>query len=217
VRIDPRDPRDDPVRFRQIEARIGAERHDGSGTPLGAFTRDDAEHAARRVVTQMPITLWKREDGGQRKALDPIVELAGTIARILSSLERRNDDDANPQRCDVSAGRRRKRSEREKHDRRYRQSAAARTKMFAEPMCHRGVLRITVRECVGRSHKRCGPAFVRPVPHAARANAVSAALAPERDRRTRRKVPFRTLRRGERCERHKRRMSNGHRSSRSEP
>ena len=60
IGIDAGDSGHDPIRVREIEARIGTERHRRGGATLGAFARHDPEHSARGVIPQVPIPLWKR-------------------------------------------------------------------------------------------------------------------------------------------------------------
>lgn len=85
------DSGDNPVGFREIEARIGAERHHGGSR----FGRADAgQHAENAVVVHAHVVVAGRnvDDLIEMLAFDPKLKLAGRVARVFAPLKHGNHD-----------------------------------------------------------------------------------------------------------------------------
>src|SRR6266851_3123797 len=92
LRVDAGDTRNEEVSMSQVEARIGAKRHDGGRRPRSANPGEDAEYAVL-VHPQIVITQRKGQDSIEMLALDPVLLLAGNVARVGTLLEHVDDHD----------------------------------------------------------------------------------------------------------------------------
>ena len=85
---------DEPIRLREVEARVESHRHDRRGCFGRSDTGQYAEHA---VLVQPHMVIASREwkDLIQVFALHPKLKFARSVARIFSSFEHRDDDNFN--------------------------------------------------------------------------------------------------------------------------
>ena len=92
LRVDAADAGDEEVGVSEIEARVEAEGHDGSGGTGGADAGEDAEDSGVRVEAEIVIASGKGEDGVEVLALDPVLIFAGGVACVGANLEHVDDD-----------------------------------------------------------------------------------------------------------------------------
>ena len=86
------DARDNPVRLREIEARIEAERHHGGCCTRGAHARQHAENSVA-IHAHVMISGGHGNHAIQMLAFDPQLIFAGSVAGVLAAFEHGDDDD----------------------------------------------------------------------------------------------------------------------------
>ena len=91
-RIAAADARDDPVSFREIEARIEAQRHHRSGRARGAHAGEQAENAVA-IHAHVMVASGQRNHAVEMLAFDPELIFAGSVAGVFAGLEHGDDDD----------------------------------------------------------------------------------------------------------------------------
>ena len=90
--IDAGDARDDPVGLAQIETRVEPQGHDAAGGFGGPHASEHGEHSVA-IHAQVWIGLRKRKDRVEMIAFHPVLQLAGTVARVGAGFEHGDDDD----------------------------------------------------------------------------------------------------------------------------